>query len=391
MTGTAAPLKRIAELRVDRRRTTPDGMLTLNVVEGRSGRLLTDPWAVPVPPPEAGVADVASGDVLFGKLRPYLAKVAHASRPAYASTELLCLRPKPLVDSRWFFYRMLAHPTVAWAVATSEGTKMPRTSWDRLGEFCVQVPKLDEQRATADYLNTETARIDSLIAKKRRLMSLLQERRQGIVDETVRAGDEVPVRRLICRLTSGPRGWAEHVFDAGETPFLRITNISRDDIELDRENLIRVVSPRNAEATRTAVRNGDVLVSITADIGSVGIAREEDAGAAVSQHVALLTPRGCEPEWLAYSIASSFARCQLDAGQYGGTKTQLSLGDVANVKILLPSRDEQRRRLVDFRQELGRPKRARAALRAQLALLREHRQALITAAVTGELEIPGVG
>ena len=106
--------------------------------------------------PHSGAASVKVGDVLFGKLRPYLAKTWLVDRAAYASTELLCLRPNGTTDSRWLSYVCAGRPMVEWAVATSDGTKMPRTSWDKLSEYRVSVPDPLRQREIADYLDAAT-------------------------------------------------------------------------------------------------------------------------------------------------------------------------------------------------------------------------------------------
>lgn len=261
-----------------------------------------------------------------------------------------------------------------------------------LEQLRVPLPPIAAQRAIADYLDTETTRIDALIAKKRRLGALLATRRLAAIDNGVACDTGfVQVRHLVSRLTSGPRGWADFASGTG-TPFIRITNIQRDSIELDMTDTLLVEPPRTAESRRTAVRTGDVLVSITADVGSVGVAREEQAGSNVSQHVALLSPirAAVEPDWLAFAVRSSRARAQLDSGQYGGTKTQLSLGDVASLRVPLPPIEVQRERLRSLHATLVATDRCGGALAAQIDLLKEHRQALITAAVTGELEIPGV-
>ena len=74
--------------------------------------------------PDVGAATVEPGDVLFGKLRPYLAKTWLVDRPVYASTELLCLRPHAGVDSRWLAHVLRSNRIVGWAMASSDGTKM---------------------------------------------------------------------------------------------------------------------------------------------------------------------------------------------------------------------------------------------------------------------------
>ncbi len=78
------PLKRLADLRVDRVRRKPAALLTLDLVESGTGHLLTREWPDAELPPDSGVADAEPGDVLFGKLRPYLAKVLLVQEPSYA-------------------------------------------------------------------------------------------------------------------------------------------------------------------------------------------------------------------------------------------------------------------------------------------------------------------
>jgi type I restriction enzyme, S subunit len=254
----------------------------------------------------------------------------------------------------------------------------------------VPLPPLAEQREIASHVNAETARIDAVIAKKQKLIRLLDERRTAAIDDAVTTvdGPSVPVRRLSSRITSGPRGWADFVSDTG-TPFVRITNIQRDRIDLDMSDILRVDAPQSAESSRTRVRTGDVLVSITADIGSVGLVAAELDGSNISQHVALVRPRNCEPEWLAYAIRSTPARFQLDSGQYGGTKTQLSLEDIASLRVPYPDITTQRRQLARLRHALVTLDVCASRLRIQTDLLFERRQAQISAAVTGALAVLG--
>jgi type I restriction enzyme S subunit len=113
-------------------------------------------------------------------------------------------------------------------------------------------------------------------------------------------------------------------------------------------------------------------------------------GGFVSQHVAILRPQSVEPQWVAYSLYASRAQDQLFGGQYGGTKQQLGLDDLAELRISRPDRDEQHRRIHAMTQVRLAGERLASCLENQIALLTEHRQALITAAVTGELNIPGV-
>jgi type I restriction enzyme S subunit len=270
----------------------------------------------------------------------------------------------------------------------AETTFDRRITKDDFGGMPIPLPPLPTQRAIANYLDSETSQIDALIAAKRRIVDLLKERRQAVIDRALlAAGTKVPAKHLISRITSGPRGWAQYGADEGVL-FLRITNVSASDIELDMTNTMYVNPPEGAERRRTSIYAGDVLVSITAEIGSVGVARTTEAGAAVSQHVALLTPKLCSGDWLAYALCTSDAKAQQEASRYGGTKTQLALEDVANISLPFVSVAEQARVLADLAKIVDTIRTTQRNLALQIRLLREHRQALITAAVTGQLTIP---
>ena len=307
-------------------------------------------------------------------------------------SNVLVVKPNSDSDGRYLAYSLQTSACVELLEevlpvgATNQRSLRPET----LGMIEIPDRPLPEQRAIADYLDTETARIDALIAKKQRMIELFRERCRGVIDNEIGPFQRtVQLRRLVCDLTSGPRGWAELVGETG-APFLRITNISRSSIELDMHDVLRVNPPSTPESRRARTKAGDVLVSITADIGSVGVVSNELAGSFFSQHVARVTPLACDSTWLAYAIKATEAQVQLDAGQYGGTKTQLALGDVAGLRVPDVGMVQQRAAAARIQAAISRLQRAEQALVSQIVLLREHRQALITAAVTGELEVPGV-
>jgi len=305
---------------------------------------------------------------------------------------LALLRPRQdVADGRFLYWSMCSDRARDQLSTAATGVTRFGLRTDAIKATTFSVPAIEHQRAIADFLDTETARIDALISRKRRMIELLDQRWQSSIDEAVAwpTGNQVPVRRLVSRLTSGPRGWADRVGDSG-APFVRITNINRRTLEIDSQSLLRVVDQPSPEAERSRIRTDDVLVSITADIGSVAVARRGVAGGFISQHLALLRPERCEGDWLAYAIRGTHAQHQLAASQYGGTKKQLSLDDLAELRIPVPPPNVRQKRLTALRLTVQKLAQASNALRQQVALLAEHRQALITAAVTGELAMPGV-
>ena len=126
------------------------------------------------------------GDVLFGKLRPYLAKVALPNRPGLCVGEFLVLRPREDVLLPEYLWMLLRSPTVIDVIsASSFGAKMPRTDWRFVGGMRLPAPPLDEQAAIAEYLGEKTAVIDAAIAGTSRLIDLVQQYRASLIHHVV--------------------------------------------------------------------------------------------------------------------------------------------------------------------------------------------------------------
>ena len=255
-------LKRLCHLVTDPGRDFQRHYVALEHVASGTGRLI-DGAELPQRGPGPGAAAVKPGDVLFGKLRPYLAKTLRLDEPMFASTELLALRPLPSVDSRWLHYLVMSNQIVGWAVATSDGSKMPRTSWSALGRFKVTLPDLRVQRAIADFLDSETTRIDTLIAKKRRLIELVSSRVWRDFETTVDALDakHMPLRRCIRSIHDGPFGSAFRAEDYSESGafVVRLGNIGFGELR-DRDKAF-IPLELYSRFLRHRVRAGDLLIA----------------------------------------------------------------------------------------------------------------------------------
>ena len=343
---------------------------------------------------QGGVAAVEPGDVLFGKLRPYLAKGLTVVESLAASTELICMRPGPDTDSRYLGYVTRSVPFVEWSVATSEGTKMPRTSWEKLREYRFHRPALSKQRAIADYLDTETARIDALITKKRRMIELLEERAEVTCEEAlgVSAGTApgwVPLRHVVSvsgGLTLGkvPTG------PAVRRPYLRVANVQ--DGHLDLEDIAEVEVGADAVGV-FELRPGDVLMlegnGNPENLGRGTIWRGEVEGCLHQNHVhAVRATSVVDPDYLDRIVRSRYARRLFTSGAEQVSIATLSQEKIKSLRVPLPAIAEQQERAASVQAIRDRTIAATESLTRQIELLGEHRQALITFAVTGELEIP---
>ena len=127
-----------------------------------------------------------AGDVLFGKLRPYLAKITRPNRTGVCVSEFLVLRPCACAMSPGYLeYLMRSKSVIDVINASTFGTKMPRTDWQFISGMVQPLPPLAEQAAIAAYLDKETAAIDAAMARARREIELLSEYRTRLIADVV--------------------------------------------------------------------------------------------------------------------------------------------------------------------------------------------------------------
>jgi type I restriction enzyme, S subunit len=386
---SATRLKYIATLSTKTLDREPRPLVALEHLESGTGRLCSEP-EIADPQANTGIADVAVGDVLFGKLRPYLAKSWVADRPSFASTELLCLRPQAGIDSRWLGYLVASAPFVEWAVATSDGTKMPRTSWEKLREFRVLVPELPTQHIMADYLDRETTRINDLIATRGRMLNLLQERWQKVLENTIwrDVNETTKLMHVVDRNRRVMYGIVLPGPDVGSggIPIVKGGDVAR---RMTLDELCKTTADIEARYARARLRGGDLVFSIRGGIGDVAIVPKELTGANITQDVARVAPRiGVSPEWLMYVLETPRVQNEAQSRVTGATIRGLNIWELARLEVPQASVPRQRSDLLKLQADANHRDSMRAALVAQISLLREQRQALITAAVTGKLDVP---
>ena len=271
------------------------------------------------------------------------------------------------------------------------------------------VPPVDTQKAIAAFLDRETARIDQLIEKKQRLVALLGETRSNITTEVLyplfgritwsvedkafrfipqhSGGRVVRLKYLVQHMTSGARGWSDEVGDEGEL-FLQSGNIGRR-MQVDFSSAVRVKPQSGAEANRTAVRAQDVLVCITGGrTGAVGFVETEPERSYINQHVCLLrsNPQKILPRLLAQLLWSQIGQSQFSACQYG-LKQGLGFSEVANILLPIPPFEQQAALTQNILERCQRVDQIERMTALSITRLQEHRSALITAAVTGQIDV----
>ena len=338
---------------------------------------------------------VRDGDTIVSTVRTYLRAVLPIKNPDPAlvvSTGFAVLTPTRAVDPSYFAWVVQSDRFVEEIVARSVGVSYPAINASEIGDIQIPVVGLSQQRAIADYLDTETARIDALITKKQRMIELLDERLQ--VQRRRAFGDQRGWR--LKHLLRAPMAYGilvpQFVDPESGVRMLRITNLdSSGGVVLS--EVVWVPRVLSQEYRRTLVASGDLVVSVVGSMGRSSVISNDVEGSNLNRALARVQLRSDLDPWVMWHWTQTtefLDQARLATG--GGTaQPTLNLGDLAEFTVGLPANamewpgiSESLSHAFKAHQSLT------SRLRSQIDLLRERRQALITAAVTGELEIPGV-
>lgn len=377
--------------------------VALENIEGWSGRYIESNSEF-----EGEGVKFEAGDILFGKLRPYLAKVFLAPYPGEAVGDFHVLRARPGMLPRFAQYLMRSRSFIDIVDGSTFGSKMPRASRDFVGNMALPIPSDDEQVDIAAFLDRETAKIDALVAEQEQLIALLKEKRQAIISHAVTKGldPSVPMK------DSGVE-WLGEVPAHWEVTALKRHWTATDCKHLTAEFVddgiplasIREVQSRwvdLAEAKQTSEhfyellieggrdpRPGDLIFSRNATVGEVAQVRVDHPPFAMGQDVVLLRrlDPASSPDFLQLVIRSTVVTEQLALFMVGSTFKRINVEEIRSLLIAFPPTDEQ--------QEISNYLIARAGQFDKLVeeavlsikLLRERRSALISAAVTGQIDV----
>ena len=289
------------------------------------------------------------------------------------------------------------------------GTTFIELSAGELGAFRIAFPSQEEQQAIAAFLDRETAKLDTLIAKQERLIELLQEKRQAVISHAVTKGldptapmkdsgvewlGEVPAHWKVAplmRLTATGRPIMYGIVLPGPNVDVGIPIVKGGDVRPHRlklDLLNRTTTEIEAPYARARLRPNDVVYAIRGGIGDAELVPSELENANITQDVARVSPaHAIQPIWLLYSLKSLPVFAQLEQGAVGATIRGINIFDLKRARIPVPPSDERDRiakYLVEITQEIDL---IIERSRRSIDLMREHRAALISAAVTGKIDV----
>ena len=265
------------------------------------------------------------------------------------------LVPGNEIDKEYLFYRMEYHADDLQKL--SSGTTIAYLPIEKFEEFPVLVPPLPEQKKNASILTS----VDNVIENTQKQIDKLQDLKKATMNELLTKGightefkdselGRIPtswgvtnIAKLTQLVTSGSRGWSQYYSSAGPL-FIRIGNLTRDHINLKFADIQHVEPPSDGEGTRTKIKVGDILVSITADLGVIGVANESLGEAYVNQHVCLVrleSVSDVNPRWLGHFLSGHAGQEQFEKKNDGGAKAGLNLTTIRSIVVLLPSPQEQ--------------------------------------------------
>lgn len=341
------------------------------------------------------VADVVSqktifqpGDILYGKLRPNLRKVARPDFGGICSTDIVVFRANKGADPDFAFQLLQSEPLVSHAVSTAAGTKMPRTHARSILSFGVALPPLNEQRRIAevlgsldDYISSTTATFEAVhTTKNATLTAAMSDKWAETTVGELLASTQYPMR-------SGPFGSAllKSELKPNGIPFLGIDNVQ---IERFVPNYKRFISRQKYnELARYTVYPDDVMVTIMGTVGRCCVVPRNVETAISSKHVWTLSldKNRYSPALLAWQINHApWVLDQLRGSSQGGIMSAISSGTLRELSVPLPPERELREleeMLLAFNATL-------AELEVNLASAKTLKAAVVDDLLTGRVRVP---
>ena len=331
------------------------------------------------------------GDVLFGKLRPYLAKSWLATEAGIAQGDIHVYRSSHCTVPEFLAYVVRSREFVRFANAASVGVKMPRVEWSKLCAFDIPLPDVPTQRRIADYLDRETAQIDAMSGALDGLVARLEERRSASIEIPFSnpAFIRAPLGALIKKMEIGSNAVGDQLPAMEDQKGILKTSAVSTGTFMPAEN--RVVTA-NLETLRHHVRGNTLIVNRLNSptyVGATCVPRMDYENLFLSDKLWELNLTA-NPKYVSYWTKTSEYRRLVTEGTVGTSSSMLSLSysRFCRFRIPLPALDLQRRIADHLDAETAKIDAMIAKAGELRALLDERRNALITATVTGQHPVP---
>lgn len=347
------------------------------------------------------------GDVIYGKLRPYLMKVWIAEFDGNAVGDFFVFRPQKNADSKFVKYLMLSDGFTKAANGATEGAKMPRVSSDFIMTLKYFLPSKDEQIAIAAYLDAKCAKIDNVISVQQKRIELFKELKQSVITNAVTKGLDKNIKLRpsgIDWIGSIPEKWKvmklKHVLldyrdgthasfprVVSDYPLLSAKNVFEDGIKItDEESTI------SEDAYKSIISNGfprfgDVAVCCVGTIGRCCLYTLKDPHA-FQRSVTFLRPnKNALNSYLVYLMRSDVANPQYVMYAKTSAQSGIYMDALVNFKIVVPPKEEQIAIATYLEKKCSAIDSQISKIERQIELLKEYKQSIITECVTGKRKV----
>lgn len=336
---------------------------------------------------------VKPDDVLLNITGASLGRVSRAPEglgEANVNQHVCIIRPNTEANARYLAYALSSRPIQEQISELQVGGNREGLNFEQVGNLSVPAAPVEEQHRITDFLDAETARIDRLADRYQKLSDLAVERARAVIDKALigfSAEFSVPASAVCSAIVDCVNKTAPTSAEATPYKMIRTSNIRNGDVDLSETFSVerRVFIEWNR---RGAPRNGDILFTREAPLGQVGMLRT-DTSVFLGQRIMLYraNENAIKKELLLYNFLGSHMDRQFRLLGAGSLHEHMRVGDCLKLRIYCPPRTQQDVLVAEI--EAGREKSLHLAKLAkrQLALLAERRQALITAAVTGQFDV----
>ena len=236
------------------------------------------------------------------------------------------------VTTQYMYYYMMLMKSKL--ISMGKGGTQKNISQTVLNSLDVIVPPIHEQKQIVSQIEESLSQLDSAVETLKKTKQQLEVYRQAVLKEAFASFDEyATIRKSTSIVTSGSRGWAKYYSTTGAA-FIRIGNLNHEDVSISFEDLKFVDIPDNAEGIRSRLEPLDILISITADLGSIGLVPSDIDEAYINQHIAMVRLNNKkQSEFIAWYLRSALGQKELLKNKRGAGKLGLGLDDIRDSKI----------------------------------------------------------
>ena len=368
---------------------------------------------------EIGYQGVRKGDLVIHAMDAFAGAVGVSDSNGKCSPVYSCCEPHNNVNAKYYGYLVRTMSTTGFIESLAKGIRERSTDfrWNDFGALYLPLPPKDEQGSVVTFLDRETTRIDALIEKKQRLIELLKEKRQAVITQAVTKGldpnvpmkdsgvewlGEVPEHWCVMQI-----GYLLDRIEQGKSPQCESRPVEGDEWGVLKTGCVnggkygahenKAMPQNEVPHSQYEVKVGDVLMSRASGsidlIGSAALVAKTPPRILLSDKIFRLKyNEKVSPEYLVLVLGSRPSRQQIELSINGaeGLANNITKPSIMAIRIGVPPIHEQSQIVQEAHRQVMRIDQVQEKTEKSVSLLKEHRSALITAAVTGQIDVRNV-